>query len=83
MWYGSSMDYNLQVKKWAASKLDGVVVADIESVEFELEEGHWYSEYTYDEGYASAVVHMHHGPDREITINKYDFGGLIHEVMAA
>lgn len=87
MWYGSSMNYDEQIKKWAAAKT-GAPADIIESVEFELEDGRWYSEYTYDEGYAQAAVRFKKVDDYRranatIGLDRYDFGATIREIMEA
>ena len=84
MWYGSLMDYDAQIKKWAAAKVASAPSL-IESVEFELHDGHWYSAYTYDDGYAEAVVTFkdNHRQRKTIPLDRYDFGGVIQEIMDA
>lgn len=76
------MDYDKQIKEWAAFKL-GIAPGNIEEVEFELHDGHWYSEYTYEEGYAEAAVTTATRKTYRIQLDRHDFGATIREIMDA
>lgn len=64
---------------WAAEHLDGLDPDDVKRIDFDYEDAHWWSEYTYEDGGTYCRVTLNDNTQRSFQV--FDVNAAIRECM--